>query len=338
VDPRLFEQLGFIRHEAYPAFVDHDCEECRACNPAGCVSLVFSKPHWLHKFIPLSAAYHHYHELLKKDSFLGSEFSVANELSWSYTENIYFCDIDGFLFFMIFPYGEKPTGVIYPYPELPAQTLDIFLDRLESLGIHEIHYLTGIGLQRLAKYHSQHVFTFSKDRDNADYLYRVKDFADFSGSKYEKKRNRLKKFLRQYPQHELLPYTAELNQEILGFAWKRIVHDLQIGVMSYEVLSRGLASRFYNGFVVKIAGHIVGILLYSELNPHTIIVHFELIDTPYDGVGQLLNNTLGKALQEKYTFINREQDLGVAGLRKSKLSYNPYRILMKYTAQFKKQI
>lgn len=336
ISPKFFEALGFIRELQYPAFVDHSCPECQACTPSACTSLSFNKPHWLQKFVPLSPAYHHYHELLKKGNFLGSEFSIANELSWSYTENIYYCDIEGFLFFIIFPYGEEPNGVIFPYAELPASILDVFLARLESLGITELHYLTGLGKRRLAGYPSQYVFHFVPDRDNADYLYKVADFAAFAGSAFEKKRNRLKKFIRQFPEHQIVPYTAELDKDILGFAWRSIVHDLQIGVTSYEVLLRGLQSKLYKGFVVRIGHNIVGLLLYSELNPQAVIVHFELIDARYDGVAQLLNNTLGKALLGKYLFINREQDLGVPGLRRSKLSYNPYRILMKYTAQFKR--
>jgi hypothetical protein len=47
-----------------------------------------------------------------------------------------------------------------------------------------------------------------------------------------------------------------------------------------------------------------------------------------------MNNYLGQALSGKYTFINREQDLGIAGLRKSKLSYNPYRLVKKYAVEF----
>lgn len=235
---------------------------------------------------------------------------------------------------MIFPYGEEPTGVVFPYQSVPQTVIDAFIERLELLNIAEISYLTGIGKAYLSRYLSNYSFTFLANRDNADYLYLVEDFAEFTGSAFEKKRNRLKKFLRQFPEHQLINYAAQLDKAILDFAWNSMVVEMQIGVTSYEVLWRGLQSNLYQGLVVTVAGNIVGVLLYSELNPKTVIVHFELIDTRYDGVAQFLNNELGKSLLGKYKYINREQDLGVEGLRKSKLSYKPYRILMKYTARF----
>ena len=332
--PEFFEKLGAVRVPGYPVFVDHTCAECQACEPSKCTALVFTKPDWLHKFLPHSVAYDQYHELLKQENFLGSEFSIANELTWSYTENIYYTEIDGYIFFVIYPYGELPSAVIFPYRNVSCLAVNTFLERMTSLGIAELHYLTGIGKQRLAKYSCVYSFAFEKDRDNADYLYLVSEFAAFTGSAFEKKRNRLKKFLRQFPDHTLSAYAKAQNAEILQFAWNSFIHGLGIGVTSYEVLSRGLDSGLYHGFVVKIAEQIVGILLYSELNPQAVIVHFELIDTRYDGVAQYLNNELGKSLLGTYKYINREQDLGVEGLRKSKLSYNPYRILQKYTARF----
>ena len=84
---------------------------------------------------------------------------------------------------------------------------------------------------------------------------------------------------------------------------------------------------------VLIEKEMVGILIYSNINPKTVMVHFEFIDNRYDGVAQLLNNCLGKKLQGTHLFINREPDLGIPGLRKSKLSYRPYRLLKKYVAE-----
>ena len=100
-------------------------------------------------------------------------------------------------------------------------------------------------------------------------------------------------------------------------------------IYSINILKTGLEKDLLQGFIVKIKEEVVGALFYSELNRETIDVNFEIINSKFDGVGQLLNNHLGQKILGKYKFINRESDLGLAGLRKSKLSYRPYRILKK---------
>ena len=71
----------------------------------------------------------------------------------------------------------------------------------------------------------------------------------------------------------------------------------------------------------------------SEINDSVLDIHFEkALDV--DGAYAMINNEFAKA-NEKYIQFNREEDLGIEGLRKSKLSYNPDKILMKYTATMK---
>jgi len=331
--PGFFEKLGFVR-AAYPPFVDHNDPECQACTPALCNALIFQKPPDLIRYgseKKLLAKYTR--EILSGRNFMGSEFSPVNEKTWTYAENIYFLETDNYIFLAAYPFGSEPFGVVCPYPDIPDGTLDKYFARLRELNIRRLAYVNAQVCRLLHKYSGASKLSFQADRANFDYLYKISDFAEYPGAKFADKRNRLKKFLRNNSSAEIIKYEPELKEMFLNFAEQRFA-AMDVSLISAEILRLGLAQNLYQGFLVKIGRVAAGLLLYSELNPQTAIVHFELIDERYDGIAQFMNNHLGKILSGQYKFINREQDLGLPGLRKSKLSYNPYRLVRKYTVEF----
>ena len=80
-------------------------------------------------------------------------------------------------------------------------------------------------------------------------------------------------------------------------------------------------------------GHNVQPLYGSPINTETFDVAVEKADANYIGAYTMVNNEFVKSLPSQYEFINREEDLGIEGLRKAKLSYHPTEILDKYTAK-----
>jgi hypothetical protein len=174
-------------------------------------------------------------------------------------------------------------------------------------------------------------YQLNVDRDNFDYLYLSLEFSELAGKKFEKKRNRLKKFLHTFPDHQIIDYQRPHLEEVLSFTQEGAVSCLNLPeVYCHNIISKGLQDDLFQGFFVRVGEAIAGILFYSELNPQTIVVHTELIDPQYDGVSALLNQYLGQKVASRYKYINREQDMGLPGLRQSKLSYRPYRLLKKY--------
>ncbi len=325
ITPEFFLKLGFTVQPKFPSFVDHSSRECREnCQPHKCTSLLFEKASFLKKASEYPALQKKYFELIKGSNTLLSDFSITNNIMWDFIENHYYIEIAGFVFLVVFPFDHEPCSLIPPVKNIPAETIETLLKKLKSANIKHIRSLTCINKNLFSHQ------TATENRNNFDYLYLTKEFASFAGKKFEKKRNRLKKFLRDFPDYQLTNVLPQHHQEIIAFVQKVCPQQQIAPIYCSEVLGSGLKENLLAGFFVTIKGNIAGCLFYSESNSKTINVHFEFIDSIYDGIAQFLNNQLGKMVEHKYDFINREIDLGLPGLRKSKLSYRPYRLLKKY--------
>jgi len=85
------------------------------------------------------------------------------------------------------------------------------------------------------------------------------------------------------------------------------------------------------GGILQINGRLIAFSIFSRLNRETADVHFEKSDTTVKGAAQVINQETARSLAGRFSWINREQDLGIDGLRQAKRSYMPDQILMPYT-------
>ena len=84
------------------------------------------------------------------------------------------------------------------------------------------------------------------------------------------------------------------------------------------------------GAAVKINGKVEAFTIGEQLNDDTAIVYIEVANPEFDGLAQYINQQFCRNALSRYTYINREQDLGDAGLRRAKLSYHPAKLVPKY--------
>ena len=89
------------------------------------------------------------------------------------------------------------------------------------------------------------------------------------------------------------------------------------------------------GGIIRTEGKIIALTLGERLNSDTFCVHIEKADTAYAGIYAGINNLFVRSSMDGMKYVNREEDLGIEGLRKAKLSYHPAFILRKYTVTFK---
>jgi len=157
-----------------------------------------------------------------------------------------------------------------------------------------------------------------------------------SGSNYSKIRNRLNKFKRNY-NYTIEKISEENMAEIGEFLkrwclWKDCKSDLILENERKAILYS--MSRFFelelSGNAIRIDGNIEAISVYEGMNPDTAIVHYEKGSPDYDGIYKAINAETAKILQKDFMYINRESDMGLPGLRKSKQSYRPHHMVEVY--------
>jgi hypothetical protein len=175
------------------------------------------------------------------------------------------------------------------------------------------------------------------ERDNFDYIYLQNDLADLSGKKYHSKRNHISAFSKKYD-WTYEPLTTENKAEFLAFSdkWyedKGIEEDEGLRAEKKalgEILDSNEGIE-YKGAMIKIEDRVVAITLGSPINSQTFDIHYEKADKDFSTAYALINREFASRELSDYKYINREDDLGLEGLRKAKLSYKPHIILEKYS-------
>jgi hypothetical protein len=175
------------------------------------------------------------------------------------------------------------------------------------------------------------------EKNTSDYLYAAKDLIDLAGRKYHSKRNHLNKFLRQY-NWEYQQMNPGVIEECLNLA------SLWFDVRNPEPCSENEAMVIVlknfeflgvTGGVIKVDGVIQGIAVGERLNRNTAVIHIEKANTEFDGAYAAINHEFAAREWGGMEFINREEDMGIEGLRKAKHSYYPVRMVEKFTVAVK---
>ena len=168
-------------------------------------------------------------------------------------------------------------------------------------------------------------------RGFSEYYYRTCELAELRGKKYLNIRGQINRFNAEYT------YTTEQITESIIPEVQRMIEEWSVSkhceanrIMKEEVNAVHFVLDHWKelgceGLAVRITpeGTIGAIAIWEELNESTALVHFEKGFVRYKGIYKIINQETAKALQDRYTWINRESDMDVPGLREAKLRYHP---------------
>ena len=182
-------------------------------------------------------------------------------------------------------------------------------------------------------------YSVRNERKWRDYLYEASDFLSYPGKKFAGQRNHVHKFERLYPQAKFCRKQAGDEDRILAF-----LRDFESRQLEKRELLADEEMRATEGFVrrldefgqicgyMEIDGKIVSVT-FGEVCGDMLAVHVEKANTNYEGIypataQAFVRLVVGERSEVRY--VNREDDAGDLGLRKSKLQYNPVEIVDKF--------
>jgi hypothetical protein len=269
------------------------------------------------------------------------DLSFSNLCSWRFLYDTQFAVVDNFLVFKFWA-GEQ---LAYMMPVGTGDLKAVLWELIEDARKENQHFcMLGVCSNMRTDLEAilPEQFTFTEDRDYADYIYLRSDLSTLKGKKFQAKRNHINRFRNTYPDYEYTPITPDRIQECLDLEaeWCKVNNcDQQEGTGNER---RALIYALHNfealgltGGILHVNAKIVAFTFGMPINHETFGVHVEKADTSIEGAYAMINYEFANRIPEQYIYINREEDLGLEGLRKAKLSYQPVTILEKYMACLK---
>ena len=282
-------------------------------------------------------------ELFDKDTFdrclrlyppQTSELTFTNLFVWRHCYHPIWARSDDCLLIVLQPEDRQPFGL----PPIGAGDKAEALDRLCRVLAEMTPdvQVCRVGEDFVENHLDRDRYRARLDEDSSDYVYLSRDLIELSGNKLHRKKNHLNRFLKNY-EFQYLPLDAALVQEFLDMqeSWcqmRECVENPALLSEDYAIREalKGFGQLDYQGGAIVMDNRVEAFSLGEPLNRETAVIHFEKANPDIPGLYAAINNLFCKHAWSEMKYINREQDLGIPGLRKAKQSYNPHHMSNKY--------
>ena len=209
---------------------------------------------------------------------------------------------------------------------------------LEAITLAENHakncgvkfIMRGLNESQISKLSGYDVTTKESD---SDYIYSIKQLSELSGKKFHSKRNFVNRFTSKY-NYSFREYNSNDYDSVVKLCEKWLNEKDNSAVWEFNAIKNALQ-------YCEVLGLKIGLLMVGERLVATSIsdiatngiAHtlFEKADVEFEGVYQTINYLTAKHILKDCEVVNRQEDMGIEGLRKAKLSYNPIQIAKKYS-------
>lgn len=280
-----------------------------------------------------------YNDFLLADSERGCEFSFTNLFMWGIQKFALLHD-------HIVLYSEFDSHCFYPFPIGNGDkkaVLEAIFEDAKKRGLCPC--LTGLNesaketLETL--YPGQ--FYFHADRNSYDYVYNIHDLADLKGRKLHRKRNHLKHFKKNHPEYIVEPISNSNIEEVRVFIseWyqNKLENNPEGDYHNEQIALEKALAHFHElgmeGLVLKEHNEVLAFTMASQMSHNTYDVHYEKARGDIDGAYTTINSEFANYIRNKHPhieYLDREEDMGIPGLRKAKQSYFPHHLVKKYRA------
>ena len=273
-----------------------------------------------------------------------NNLSICNLCSWHFLSESSYAILNHQL---LIRFRDREGNPIYTLPFGEGDTT-LTLDLLHQDAVANNQPLLFFGptpflREELEKYF-QGRFEYTCPRDHFDYLYLREALAELKGKDYQPKRNHANRFRKKYSytytplSPEILPHCLELAQKWCERHNCEEDRNLQLEQQAMQFAMEHFETLGLSGGALWVDHEIVAFTYGAPINYDTFCVHIEKANTDSDGAYTVINQEFASRIPHSFTYINREEDLGIPGLRKAKLSYSPALLLEKCRAFFSGRI
>jgi len=275
-------------------------------------------------------------EYLKASQPQISEYTFTNLYVWRKSDATVLSKQDNVLLVKALKYPDSREVLLPPLGSNDiAQTFAELVRDMEGDKLPPLYGISKDQAEALAKIG----FSLKFDRDNSDYVYLVKDLRDLPGTKYHSERQAIRRCLAEH-KCEYVPITPDIAELCLQLQeeWCNLMDCSESEGLKQE--DQAIKETFLHyerldifGGAISVDGRLQAFTIGEKLNNDTAVIHFEKANPKIRGLYQLVNNWFCKNALAEYTYVNREQDLGEAGLRRAKEGYHPHHMVEKYVAE-----
>lgn len=271
-----------------------------------------------------------------RSPYRNCDFAVPNMLCWQFLYDTEYACVADFLVLRFHFGAHRRLAYMAPVGTGDLRTV-LSLMANDAAAMGEDLCLCGVSDALKAQLETllPKGFHYINDRDYNDYIYLRTALATLSGKHLQSKRNHVNQFLRLTPHYQYRPLAASDAAECLTLAQSWLDRQTLDDGQDDELRAIRFAFAHYDllglrGGRLDVDGRLVAFTYGSPVNADTFAVHVEKADPQVEGAYTMVNKCFAASLPEQYTYVNREEDLGIEGLRKAKLSYHPAELLHKW--------
>lgn len=277
-------------------------------------------------------------QYLKESAYRGCEFSFSTIMMW---KDVYYTEVADYRGTFCYRCKTGRNQFLYAFPAGNGDK-KAAIEALMMLAKEEGHkfVLRGFEEEWLAWMQEQFPdqFKYSTSQDEWDYVYSVEALGTLAGSKYHGKRNHIARFKDGDDWHyEPMGQDNVLVCKHMSDRWYHA--QLKLGNVSVYKEKPGLNYMLdhfeeldLKGGVLYKADKVVAFTIGEAMSEDMFHVHIEKAYAEVQGAYPMINQQFVLHEMQGFTYINREEDDGVEGLRRAKESYRPVEMIKKYTA------
>lgn len=256
-----------------------------------------------------------------------SMYNFTTALLWGGENSVFYSETDGCMI-LFYEYPRTPICASFPVGEGDKRSAVIkACEFMKSKGVNPVMRNLSPSMAEELKQLFPDKFEYIFDRNTFDYVYETQKLISLSGKELHSKRNHYNYFKKNYSYEYVKVTDAEIDEcKELFDRWideKENSRWLEASRKATFMALDNLKELELTGGAIRVDGRICAFSIGEAVSEDTALIHFEVADASMRGLFNVINSEFCENEWKNYTYVNREEDMGLENLRKTKESYKP---------------